>query len=92
MVLNKAQTLLFAVADNSDSVVIVDTTKDRIVAEVKTTAPASMLAGKKNFKGSIPTSLALSPDEKTLYVTNAGTNSLALIVSTKTLMTARSSA
>ena len=38
-----------------------------------------MLAGKKNFKGSIPTSLALSPDEKTLYVTNAGTNSLALI-------------
>ncbi len=66
-------------ADNSDSVVIIDTTKDRIVAEIKTTAPAGMLADKKNFKGSIPTSLALSPDEKTLYVTNAGTNSLAVI-------------
>ena len=79
MILNKAQTLLFAVADNSDSMVIVDTTKDRIVAEIKTTAPGGMLAGKKNFKGSIPTSLSLSPDEKTLYVTNAGTNSLAVI-------------
>ncbi len=79
MILNKEQTLLFAVCDNSDTVVIIDTSKDRIVAEVKTTAPASMLTGKKSFKGSIPTGLALSPDEKTLYVTNAGTNSLALI-------------
>jgi YVTN family beta-propeller protein len=79
MILNKAQTLLFTVCDNSDSVVILDTIKDRIVAEIKTTAPAGMLTGKKNFKGSIPTSLALSPDEKTLYVTNAGTNSVAVI-------------
>jgi DNA-binding beta-propeller fold protein YncE len=79
MILNKAQTLLFAVADNSDSVIIIDTAKDRIAAEIKTTAPSAILAGKKNFKGSIPTSLALSPDEKTLYVTNAGTNSLAVI-------------
>jgi DNA-binding beta-propeller fold protein YncE len=79
MILNKAQTLLFAVADNSDTVIIIDTAKGRIAAEIKTTAPSAMLAGKKNFKGSIPTSLALSPDEKTLYVTNAGTNSLAVI-------------
>jgi YVTN family beta-propeller protein len=79
MILNKAQALLFAVADNSDTVVIIDTAKDRIAAEIKTTAPSAMLAGKKNFKGSIPTSLALAPDEKTLYVTNAGTNSLAVI-------------
>lgn len=79
MILNAAQTALFAVADNSDSVVIVDTAKDRILAEIKTTAPAGMLPRQPNFKGANPTGLALSPDERTLYVTNGGTNSVAVI-------------
>jgi YVTN family beta-propeller protein len=79
MVLNKAQSLLFAVADNSDSVVIVDTAADRVLAETKTTAPDAIFPNRSGFKGSIPTSLALSPDEKTLYVTNAGTNSVAVV-------------
>ncbi len=85
MLLNKAQTVLFAVADNSDTVVMVDTAKDRIVAEIKTAAPAGMMAAMKGVdsktmgKGANPTGLALSPDEKTLYVSNGGTNSVALI-------------
>ena len=79
MILNKAQTLLFAVADNSDSVVIVDTKKDKIAAEIKTTAPPEILPNREGFKGSNPTGLALSPDEKTLYVTNGGTNSVAVV-------------
>jgi YVTN family beta-propeller protein len=79
MVLNKAQSLLFAAADNSDAVVIVDTAADRVLAEIKTTAPAAIFPNRADFKGSTPTSLALSPDEKTLYVTNAGTNSVAVI-------------
>lgn len=79
MILNSAQSILFAVADNSDSVVIVDTAKDRILTEIKTTAPAPMLARQMNFKGANPTGLALSPDERTLYVTNGGTNSVAVI-------------
>lgn len=79
MILNKAQNLLFAVADNSDSLVIVDTIKDRILAEIKTTAPAAVFPNRAGFEGSIPTGLALSPDESTLYVTNAGTNSVAVI-------------
>lgn len=79
MIANRAGTLLFAAADNSDSVVIVDTAKDRIVAEIKTTAPAGVLANRADFKGSNPNSLALAPDEKTLYVTNGGTNSVAVI-------------
>jgi len=79
MIVNRAGTLLFAAADNSDSVVIVDTAKDKVVAEVKTTAPAGILANRTGFKGSNPNSLALSPDEKTLYVTNGGTNSVAVI-------------
>lgn len=79
MILNSAQNILFAVADNSDSAVIVDTVKDRILTEIKTTAPAAMLARQPNFKGANPTGLALSPDERTLYVTNGGTNSIAVI-------------
>jgi YVTN family beta-propeller protein len=79
MIANRAGTLLFAAADNSDSVVIVDTAKDKIVAEIKTTAPAGIFANRTGFKGSNPNSLALSPNEKTLYVTNGGTNSVAVI-------------
>ncbi len=85
LIVNRAGTLLFAAADNSDSVVIIDTTKDKIVAEIKTTAPAGLFTNRTSFKGSNPNSLALSPDEKTLYVTNGGTNSLAVIALDKDL-------
>ncbi len=50
MILNPAQTVLFAVADNSDSVVIVDTAKDRILTEIKTMAPAAMLGLAAQFQ------------------------------------------
>ncbi|HEX3587355.1 MAG TPA: beta-propeller fold lactonase family protein, partial [Candidatus Angelobacter sp.] len=79
LIINRAGTLLFAAADNSDSVVIVDTAKDRAVAEIKTTAPPGTFADNDAFKGSNPNSLTLSPDEKTLYVTNGGTNSVSVI-------------
>lgn len=79
LILNRAGTLLFASADNSDSIVIVQTASDRVVADIKTTAPAAVFPNRAGFKGSMPTSLALSPDEKTLYVTNGGTNSVAVI-------------
>ena len=79
MILNKAQTLLFAAVDNSDSVDIIDTSSDRVIAAIKTTAPSDAFPNKGTYKGSNPNSLALSPDEKTLYVTNGGTNSVAVI-------------
>jgi YVTN family beta-propeller protein len=79
MILNPAQTVLFAVADNSDSVVMIDTAKDRILSEIKTTAPVGILPSGPSFKGANPTGLALSPDNRTLYVTNGGANSVAVI-------------
>ncbi|HEY6972004.1 MAG TPA: beta-propeller fold lactonase family protein [Candidatus Angelobacter sp.] len=79
LILNKAQTLLFAAADNSDSVYIIDTSSNRVIAAIKTTAPSEVFTNKGTYKGSNPNSLALSPDEKTLYVTNGGTNSVAVI-------------
>jgi YVTN family beta-propeller protein len=79
MILNGSESLLFVAESNSDSVAIIDTSTDEVIGRVTTTGPENVLAKAGKFKGSNPNSLALSPDEKTLYVTNGGTNSLAVI-------------
>ena len=79
LLLNKAQTLLFVAEDNTDLVSIINTANDHVVASIKSTAPESIFPSQGKFKGSNPNSLALSPDEHTLYVTNGGTNSVAVI-------------
>jgi len=80
MILNKAQNLLLASEDNADAVVVIDTVKDTVIDTIYTTAPTAPFENFTYFqKGSNTNSLALSPDEKTLYATNAGTNSVAVI-------------
>jgi YVTN family beta-propeller protein len=77
MILNAAQTRLFVALDNSDTIDVIDTGSNAIVGQIATTAPTLFL---DRFRpGSTPNSLALSPDERTLYVTNAGSNSLAVV-------------
>jgi DNA-binding beta-propeller fold protein YncE len=79
MILNKGETLLFVAVDNSDSVNIINTSSDQVVASIKTTAPSRIFPNPGKYKGSNPNSLALSSDEHTLYVTNGGTNSVAVV-------------
>jgi YVTN family beta-propeller protein len=79
MVLNKAQTRLFVAQDNSDSVAVIDTGNNAVLAEIKVTAPVNAYANPKNYKGANPNNLTLSPDESTLYVTNAGENAVAVV-------------
>jgi YVTN family beta-propeller protein len=80
MVLNKAQSTLFVSSDNADALILIDTAANAVVAQVTTSAPIGVLGtGKKMPKGSNPNSVTLSPDEKTAYVTNAGTNSVSVI-------------
>ena len=80
MVLNKAQNTLYVTSDNADIVSVVDTVKNTVVATVASVAPAGVLpAGQAKYKGASPNGLALSPDEKTLYVTNRGTNALSVV-------------
>lgn len=79
MTLNKAQDRLYVASDNSDTVLIIDTVEDRIIEEILTTAPEQVFPKAKRFKGANPNNVALSPDEKTLFVTNGGTNSVAVI-------------
>jgi len=80
MILDKSQNRLLATEDNADAVVVVDTNLDIVLDTIPTTAPDPSYVANSNFlKGSNPNALALSPDEKTLYVTNGGTNSVAVI-------------
>ncbi len=79
LILNRAGTLLFVACDNADQVFEIDTKTNRLVAGVRTIAPAAMLADEPHYRGVAPNSLALSPDERTLFVTNGGTNDLAVI-------------
>src|ERR1019366_1999691 len=50
------------------------------VGEVNVSAPAGVLgSGKMVPKGSNPNSVTLSPDEKTAYLTDGGTNAVAVV-------------
>jgi DNA-binding beta-propeller fold protein YncE len=77
--LNRAQDRLFVAADNSDTVEIIDTNADRLISSFGVVAPAGMLPQTGLPKGANPNSLALSPDESRLYVTDGGTNAIAVI-------------
>ncbi len=80
MVLNAAQTKLFVVAANSDELIVINTATNKVQSEVNASAPADVLGyGKYVPKGANPNSVALSPDESTAYVTDGGTNAVAVI-------------
>jgi DNA-binding beta-propeller fold protein YncE len=79
MILNRSGSRLYVACDNSDSVAIVDTETDRLISQFAVTAPKDVFVNPRGFKGSNPNSLALSPDERTLYVTEGGTNAVAVV-------------
>jgi YVTN family beta-propeller protein len=79
MILNAAQTLLYVAADNSDRISVIDTVTNRIVETIRTTAPTGLLREPQKMPGAAPNSLALSPDQRTLYVSNGGMNAIAVI-------------
>lgn len=64
---------LYCANTGSDTVSVVDTARDAVTETIHTAmTPRSPL-------GSVPNALALSPDEKTLYVSNAGNNDVAVV-------------
>ena len=79
MILNRSGSRLYVACDNSDSVAIVDTESDRLISQFAVTAPKDVFLNPRGFKGSNPNSLALSPDERTLNVTEGGTNAVAVV-------------
>ena len=80
MTLNAAQTLLYVVEDQSDSIDIIDTTKNTILETIPVLAQVSVLPSSlAKYKGANPNSATLSPDEKQLYVTMGNLNSVAVV-------------
>lgn len=79
MTLNRAQTRLYAALPSDDMVAVINTDSNQGIASVGTTAPSGIFSNPRRLMGSNPNSLALSPDEKTLYVANGGANSIAAI-------------
>lgn len=80
MALNKTQTKLYVTANNSDELIIIDASAGVVLGQVNASAPVGVLgSGKTMPKGSNPNSVTLSPDETTAYVTNGGTNDVAVI-------------
>ena len=80
MVLDKAQKFLYVAEDNSDLVDIIDTSTPDLFQSVLASAPATAEFDKPlSYAGNAPNSVALSPDESTLYVTLEGTNALAVV-------------
>jgi DNA-binding beta-propeller fold protein YncE len=78
MALNAAQTLLYVVEDQTDTVDVVETTGNTILESIPVLASVepSTLA---QYTGANPNSVALSPDETQLYVTNGNLNCIAVI-------------
>jgi YVTN family beta-propeller protein len=79
MILNAAQSKLFVACDNSDLVTVIDTSSNTVTETISTVAPPGTLPSGDQYPGVSPNSLALSPDENTLYVTNGALNTLAVI-------------
>ncbi|MGO9011578.1 MAG: bifunctional YncE family protein/alkaline phosphatase family protein [Bryobacteraceae bacterium] len=84
MVLNGAQTLLFVAEDESDSVAVINTANNGLVTEIPVGPPTSVLNQTPNLSGNNTNSVALSPDEQTLYVTNGNMNDVAVVALSNT--------
>ena len=79
MLLNRDQSRLFVANGNGDSVSLIDTETDTVLDEFNVTAPERVLSKAEKLRGANPNSLALTPDERFLLVTNGGTNSVAVV-------------
>ncbi len=73
MIFNEAKTRLFVVNSDADSVSIINTATDKLIERVNLKLSETVPSG------SSPEGLALSADEKTLYVASAHSNAVAVI-------------
>ncbi len=78
MTLNKAQSTLYVAQDNTDQVAVIDTKHNRVIGRIDARAPSDVLPGPR-YTGAATFAVTLSPDERTLYAVNNGSNSIAVI-------------
>jgi DNA-binding beta-propeller fold protein YncE len=79
--------LLFVAQDNADQVAVIDTASDTILHRIDARGPAWVLPGgdddergqRVHYTGAATFAVSLSPDGRTLYAVNAGSNAVAVI-------------
>jgi DNA-binding beta-propeller fold protein YncE len=76
---NRTGSRLYAALDNSDGIAILDTEDDELVEEVGVVAPDSIYVNTEKLGGTNANALVLTPDERTLLVSNGGQNALAVV-------------
>jgi YVTN family beta-propeller protein len=86
MLLNAAGTRLFVANSNADSVSVIDTGSDQEIERIDVRLTENALVG------SSPEGVALSEDEKTLYVANAHSNAVAVVALSEKSRGAKSAA
>ena len=78
MTLNADQSALFVAEDQSDTVDVINTRTNEVVESIPVVAPL-LPASLAQYKGANPNSVALSPDETQLYVTDGNLNCISVI-------------
>ncbi len=78
-VLSADQSMLYVSEDNSDTVAAINTANNSLVAEFNVSLPQQASSNPHDYRGANPNSVALSPDGKTLYVTDGGLNAVAVV-------------
>jgi YVTN family beta-propeller protein len=66
---------LFASNGNNDNITVIDIKTDKVVRDIQLKPDEAL----KHFRGVIPFGLAVSPDERTLFVAEAGINAIGVI-------------
>ena len=80
MTLNAAQSLLYVVEDETDTVDVIATASNAILETIPVIAPPGVLpTALAQYTGANSDSATLSPDEKQLYVTNGNLNCIAVV-------------
>jgi DNA-binding beta-propeller fold protein YncE len=79
MLANRAGTRIYVALDTSGQVAVFDTRRNRLVEAFEAVAPANVYDDRKLLAGANSNALTLSPDERTLLVSNGGQNSVAVV-------------
>jgi DNA-binding beta-propeller fold protein YncE len=79
LITSKSGARLFAALSSVGEVVVLDTAEDRLIERFSVLAPPSVYSNESRLGGVNSNALALTPDGRTLLVSNGGQNSIAVV-------------
>jgi DNA-binding beta-propeller fold protein YncE len=79
LVANRSGSRVYAALDTTNSVAIFDTSRDKLIESLDVVAPESVYGNARKLGGANTNALTLTPDERTLLVSNGGENAIAVL-------------